>query len=252
MPERRLRLLVACGAAGGIAATFNAPIAGVFFALELILRDFEAESFGVVVLGRSTADGDGAGRVRVEALPTLPAFRLVSPLEYSLYAALGVAGGFRRRRVHPRALRYRGRRRPDLARPRVAAARPSAASCSACCCSRCRRCTASVTPCSSGGRRAATSSRSCCILIGGKIVATSLTIAIGGSGGVFAPSLFMGAMLGSAFGPALHSCSPARQRAAGAYGLVGMGAVFAAAARAPITAVIIVFELTGEYASSCP
>ena len=85
------------------------------------------------------------------------------------------------------------------------------------------------------------------VLLAGKILATSLTIAIGGSGGVFAPSLFMGAMLGSAYGRGLHALLPTMTAHGGAYGLVGMGAVFAAAARAPITAVIIVFELTRDY-----
>jgi CIC family chloride channel protein len=84
-------------------------------------------------------------------------------------------------------------------------------------------------------------------LLLGKIVATSLTIAIGGSGGVFAPSLFMGAMLGSAYGIGVHHLLPGLTGPAGAYGIVGMGAVFAGAARAPITAVIIIFELTGDY-----
>jgi CIC family chloride channel protein len=84
-------------------------------------------------------------------------------------------------------------------------------------------------------------------LLAGKILATSLTIAIGGSGGVFAPSLFMGAMLGSAYGTGVHHVLPGLTGPAGAYGLVGMGAVFAGAARAPITAVIIIFELTGDY-----
>jgi CIC family chloride channel protein len=84
-------------------------------------------------------------------------------------------------------------------------------------------------------------------LLVAKILATSLTMWIGGSGGVFAPSLFMGAMLGSAYGSIAHRLLPHLAAAAGAYGLVGMGAVFAAAARAPITAVLIVFELTGDY-----
>ena len=79
------------------------------------------------------------------------------------------------------------------------------------------------------------------------MLATSLTIAIGGSGGVFAPSLFMGAMLGTAYGHVLQVLQPGIVGPAGAYGLVGMGAVFAATARAPITAVLIIFELTGEY-----
>ncbi|MGN6635657.1 MAG: chloride channel protein, partial [Oryzihumus sp.] len=79
-----------------------------------------------------------------------------------------------------------------------------------------------------------------------------LTIGIGGSGGVFAPSLFIGAMLGSAFGEAMHLVAPGIAGPVGAYGLIGMGAVFAGAARAPITAVIIMFELTGEYTIILP
>ena len=84
-------------------------------------------------------------------------------------------------------------------------------------------------------------------LLVAKIFATSLTMWIGGSGGVFAPSLFMGAMLGSAYGAVAHQLLPGVAAAAGAYGLVGMGAVFAATARAPITGLIIIFELTGNY-----
>src|ERR1019366_10662209 len=84
-------------------------------------------------------------------------------------------------------------------------------------------------------------------LLAAKILATSLTMWIGGSGGVFAPSLFMGAMLGSAYGAVAHGMFPQLAISAGAYGLVGMGAVFAATSRAPITAVLIIFELTGDY-----
>ena len=78
MPAPRLRLLVACGAAGGISATFNAPIAGVFFALELILRDFEAESFGVVVLSSVMADVIGRAAFGSQPFLTLPGFHLQS------------------------------------------------------------------------------------------------------------------------------------------------------------------------------
>jgi CBS domain-containing protein len=84
------------------------------------------------------------------------------------------------------------------------------------------------------------------------MLATSLTIGIGGSGGVFAPSLFMGAMLGTAYGDLVHRFLPGLTAPPGAYGLVGMGAVFAGAARAPITAIIIIFELTGDYTSILP
>ncbi|HUZ69265.1 MAG TPA: chloride channel protein, partial [Candidatus Saccharimonadales bacterium] len=90
------------------------------------------------------------------------------------------------------------------------------------------------------------------VLLAGKIIATSLTIGIGGSGGVFAPSLFMGAMLGTGFGQVAGMLFHGAVAPAGAYGLVGMGAVFAGAARAPITAVIIIFELTGDYTIILP
>jgi CIC family chloride channel protein len=85
------------------------------------------------------------------------------------------------------------------------------------------------------------------VLLLGKLLATSLTIAIGGSGGVFAPSLFMGAMLGAAYGDAVGGIAPHLAGQPGAYGLVGMGAVFAAAGRAPITSLLIIFELIGDY-----
>jgi CIC family chloride channel protein len=80
-----------------------------------------------------------------------------------------------------------------------------------------------------------------------KLIATSLTLGSGGSGGVFAPSLFMGAMLGAGFGLITHTLFPGIGISPGAYALVGMGAVFAASGHAPITAVIIMFELTGDY-----
>ena len=85
------------------------------------------------------------------------------------------------------------------------------------------------------------------ILVVVKILATSLTLGSGGSGGVFAPSLFMGAMLGGAFGSVVHRWFEDITAMPGAYALVGMAAVFAAVARAPMTAVIILFEMTGDY-----
>ena len=85
------------------------------------------------------------------------------------------------------------------------------------------------------------------VLVVAKILAVSVTIGSGGSGGVFAPSLFVGAMLGTAFGAIANLLFPGAIAPAGAYGLVGMAAVFSGAARAPITSVIILFELTSDY-----
>jgi CIC family chloride channel protein len=246
LPESRLRILVACGAAGGISATFNAPIAGVFFGLELILRDFAAESFGVVVLSSFTADIIGRAAFGSNPFLRLPSFELRSPLEYPLYATLGLAAAlvgvaFIRVLYGTEDLLDRLWRGPEWLRPAVGGvllglvllALPQLYG-------------VGYPPLEKaiGGHYVFWFML---LLLAGKLVATSLTIGIGGSGGVFAPSLFMGAMLGSAYGAGLHSLLPGLTAPAGAYGLVGMGAVFAAAARAPITAVIIIFELTNDY-----
>lgn len=246
VPESRLRVLVACGAAGGISATFNAPIAGVFFGLELILRDFEAESFGVVVLSSFVADIIGRAAFGSQVFLHLPGFQLRSPVEYPLYAGLGLLAAFVGVAfirvlygLEDRADRiWRG---PEWLRPAAGGALLGLLLLAL------PELYGVGYPPLVHAIRGDYALWLLLALLAGKILATSLTIAIGGSGGVFAPSLFMGAMLGSAYGSGVHHFLPGLTAPAGAYGLVGMGAVFAAAARAPITAVIIIFELTGDY-----
>ena len=244
--ESQMRLLVACGAAGGIAATFNAPIAGVFFALELILRNFETRSFGLVVLSSVTADGVGRAAFGSHPFLTLPGFSFSSPVELILYAGLGVLAsgvgvGFVRVLYAGEDVADRLWRGPDWLRPAVGGILLGLL-------------LLAVPEMYGVGypvlEHAVAGHYVIAVLVGllaAKVLATSLTMWIGGSGGVFAPSLFMGAMLGSAYGAIAHDALPHLAAAAGAYGLVGMGAVFAAAARAPITAVLIIFELTGDY-----
>jgi CIC family chloride channel protein len=244
--ESELRLLVACGAAAGISATFNAPIAGVFFALELILRNFDAESFGFVVLSSVTADAIGRAVFGSHPFLTLPGFAFTSPLELVLYAGLGVLAvgvgvTFIRVLYVGEDLADRLWRGPSWLRPAAGGvllgllllAVPEMYGVGY-----------PVLQHAVGGRYVILALLG---LLAAKILATSLTMWIGGSGGVFAPSLFMGAMLGCAYGAVAHHLLPGLAAAAGAYGLVGMGAVFAATARAPITGVIIIFELTGDY-----
>ena len=244
--ESQLRLLVACGAAGGISATFNAPIAGVFFALELILRNFETQSFGLVVVSSVLADAIGRAVFGDHAFLSLPAFTFSSPLELVLYAGLGVLATavgviFIRVLYGGEDLADRLWRGPEWLRPGVGGILLGLL--------------LLVVPQMYGVgypvlERAVGGHYVLLALLGllaAKLLATSLTMWIGGSGGVFAPSLFMGAMLGGAYGTVFHHLLPGLAANPGAYALVGMGAVFAACARAPITAVIIVFELTGDY-----
>jgi CIC family chloride channel protein len=246
VPESRLRLLVACGAAGGISATFNAPIAGVFFGLELILRDFQTDSFGVVVLASVTADVIGRAAFGAHPFLTLPAFHLASPLDYGFYAILGllaavVGVGFTRVLYGLEDVFDRFWPGPRWARPATGGALLGLLLLGL------PQLYGVGYPVLEGAIRQRYVLWLVVALLVGKMAATSLTIAIGGSGGVFASSLFMGAMAGTAFGTVLHHLAPGLAGPPGAYGLIGMGAVFAGAARAPITAVMIIFELTGDY-----
>lgn len=247
----RVRLLVACGAAGGISATFNTPLAGPFFAMELILRDFAAESFGAVVLSSVTASVVGRALLGDEPFLELPAFAVRSAAEYPLYIALGVVVGIVG--VAFSKLLYLVEdacdwawRGPEWARPAVGGVFLGGL-------------LIAVPQLYGVGYPVLQDAVHGRYLLGmllllmvGKMFATSLTIGIGGSGGVFAPTLFIGAMAGTAFGALAHEAFPHATEAAGAYGLIGMGAALAGATRAPITAVIILFELTGQYSIILP
>ncbi|MFJ7150309.1 chloride channel protein [Streptomyces sp. NPDC100445] len=249
--EGRLRLLVACGAAGGIAATFNAPLAGVFFAMELVLGTFSAEAFGAAVLSSVTASVIGRAAYGDVAFLTLPRFHVDHLTQYGLFALLGVLAavvgvGFSRLLYLIEDACDWLWRGPEWLRPAVGGlalgvlllALPEMYGVGY-----------PVLENATEGRYAI---GLLLLLLIGKVLATSLTIGIGGSGGVFAPSLFIGAMLGAAYGLGAHDLLPGTAGAVGAYALVGMGAVFAGASRAPITAVVILFELTGEYTIILP
>ena len=241
--------MVAGGAAGGIAATFNAPIAGVFFALEVILRRFNVRNFTLVVVSAVVAnmiaiaiEGDRPGIV-------IPDYALESAIEIGLYALLGLAAAFVG--VFWLRLLYLVEDIFEVL-PTSSYTNPS----SPCSpwgrsASGTTRCSAPASPPSSkppSVRSRPAPSRSPGHQTAGHLAHPRRRRLRG----VFAPSLFIGAMLGGLFGAAFVELAPDQVGPSGAYAVVGMAAVFAAAARAPITSLFIVFELTRDYSLILP
>jgi CIC family chloride channel protein len=255
--EERTRNLVACGAAAGISATFNAPIAGFIFALEVILGDFGVRNFSSVALAAVTADV--IGRISFGNNPafTIPTYQLVSNWEYLLYAVLGVlaaiVGVFYVRVIYGSEDLFDKRLKLNPAlKPAIGGLLLGLF---ALACTRLIPLPDTGIPQMYGvGYETISVALLGNLTIGAalglmifKIAATSLTLGSGASGGIFAPSLFIGAALGAGLGGVVTRWLPGIASPPGAYALVGMGAVFAGAAHAPITAILILFELTDDY-----
>jgi len=241
----RMKILVGCGAAAGIAATFNAPLAGSMFAFEIVLDEFAITVFSPIIISAVTATA--VSRHFLGDVPAflVPAYKLISPWELSLYGALGFFCAFVA--VSFTTLLYRvedafeslkfpeylkaplgglliglmglwlphilgvGYGAIDLALEQQLAWQVMA------------------------------------VLIIYKILATSVTIGSGGSGGIFAPSLFIGSMVGGLYGAIVHSVFPGVTASSGAYSIVGMGGVVSATTHGPLSAILILFEMTGDY-----
>jgi len=249
--QRRLRTLVACGAAAGIAGTFNAPVAGSLFAAEVILADFGVAQFSPIVISAVAATVVGHHFLGDMPAFVVPTYSLVSYSELFAYAGLGLVCGLaaiafvrvlylmedvldRARRMWPPLKAAMG----GLAVGVIALWFPHVYGV---------------------GYQAISAALAgdlgwqlLVALIGLKILATSITIGSGGSGGIFAPSLFIGAMTGGAVGSLVHALWPGATAGPGAYALVGMAAVVGAATHAPITAILIIFELTTDYKIMLP
>jgi len=243
--QDRRRTFVGCGAAAGIAATFNAPIGGVLFALEILLGDFGVSTFSPIVLSSVTATI--ISRYHFGDFPAfiVPHYEVVSYWEYPLYLGLGViaalVGILFVTTLYKSEDLFDEIPIPVYLKGIVGGALVG--------------CMLIVFPQVFGVGYGAIdlaltnklTTMMLFTLIFVKIVATSLTIGGGMSGGIFAPSLMIGAMAGGWFGQLMHSFFPDFTATGGAYALVAMGAVVSATTHAPITAILILFELTSQY-----
>jgi CIC family chloride channel protein len=251
LSEENLRLLVACGAAGGIAATFNAPLAGVFFSLEVILRRFTTRNFSVVVLSAVVATVTAVAiRGDEEAIP-IPPYELESGFEIPIYALLGVVSAAVAvvfiRTLYWAEDYFEGLRfPPPMAMPVLGGALIGLIALL-------DDGVLGLSQDTLGDVLAGEeSTRAMAVLLVLALAAICITIGSGASGGVFRPALFVGAMAGGVFGSVVHGLFPGPTATSGAYATVGMAAVFAGAARAPITAVLILFEMTRDYGIVLP
>ena len=255
----RVKILVGCGAAAGISAVFNAPIAGVIFALEVILGDFTIKTFSPVIL--SSVLASVVSRTILHDTPAfiVPPYELVSAWEIPLYILLGGFAGivaviftktlYLTEDVFDYKIKVPGYLKPALGGLLLGFAGLLALKLNYAGFHH-----LSAPAIFSDGYETISS------VLGGeglwytmlalvvlKILATNLTLGSGNSGGIFAPSLFMGAMAGGFFGYVAHSLFPGVTAHPGAYALVGMAAVVAGTTHATITSILIVFEMTKDY-----
>ncbi len=250
LPEEWVKTLVACGAAGGISATFNAPIAGVFFAHEVILGRMLTRHFGFVVISSVVADVVGHAFMGDTQTFRVPAYSLTSNWEFLLYLLLGILAAVIAitfiRTLYGFEDIFARFKIPEYIKPALGGLIVGGIGL--------------FSPYLfgvgyDGVEEVLLGHIGITMLVGLlflKILATSFTLGSGGSGGIFAPSLFMGAMLGGMFGELTNMAWPDIVAPSGAYALVGMAAVFSGVARAPITSIIILFEMTRTYSIMLP
>jgi chloride channel protein, CIC family len=249
-PEK-VKALIPVGAAAAIAAAFNTPLAAVLFALEEVVGDLHAPVLGSVVLASATSWAMLRLLLGNHPLFEVPQYQLIHPIEFGFYALLGVAGGFVSIAFTKLLLSMRER---FLGFPRK---------------------TLWFQPVVGGlavgimgwfvpqllgvgykhvgeALNGSMALKLMILLLVLKLVAVAVSYASGNAGGIFGPSLFLGAMLGGVVGNVAHGLFPNYTGTPGAYALVGMGTAFAGIVRAPMTSVVMIFEITRDYAVIVP
>lgn len=252
------RRLIPVGAAAGIAAAFNAPIAAVTFTIEEVVGQLDQTVLSGVIVAAALAaviERSVLGTHPVFAVPQ--AFGLTDARSLLIYAALGLAAGLLSvvftDSILALRLRFRAMRRlPDWAQPALGGLVTGVLTVAV-------LFYVGIGGINGGGYHVIEASlsgnlplRVLLVLCAAKLVATVFSYSSGGAGGIFAPSLFMGAMLGGAFGAVDRSVFGHGEEVMGAFALVGMGATFCGTIRAPMTSVLIIVELTSGYGLILP
>jgi CIC family chloride channel protein len=242
VPASQLRTIVGCGAAAGISATFNAPIAGALFAAEIVVGNFAVAQLSPIVISSVVATVLSRFVLGNQPAFPVPAYELVSPFELMPYMLVGFVAGFVALAfmlaLYWSEDLFDALPLPEWIRPAlggllvgiIGIELPNVFGVGY----------STIADALTGALPATLLA----VLLVAKVLATSITLGSGGSGGVFAPSLFLGATTGGLLGTFIHQWFPESTASSGAYALVTMGAVVAAATHAPITAIIMIFELT--------
>ncbi len=250
LPERDVRVLVAAGAGAGISATFNAPIAGLFFAMEVILREFALRHVHTIVIASVAGAVISHSVIGEDLTFQVPSYALDDPRQLLLYALLGLAAVASAWlflvlldlfEMHPQRL-------PDWLRPlafglglaMIGTVAPQVLGTG-------QQFVGELLRNETGLAWGALA-----FLAVSKALATSVTLGGRGAGGIFMPSLFLGAATGGAMALLLDGVWRLSAIEPGAFALVGMAATFSAVARAPLTSILIVFEITGDYGMVLP
>ena len=249
--QEKVKALLPVGASAAIAAAFNTPMAAVLFSLEEVMGDLNAPILGSVVLASATSWAVLRLLLGNNPLFHVPQYELVNPLEFAIYAVLGVAGGFLSAAFTSLLLYIRKRflllpMRTRWWHPVTGGVLvglmgwfvPQALGVGY-----------SYVGDALNGNMAF---KLMALLVVLKLVGVAACYGSGNAGGIFGPSLFLGAMLGGTIGSIAHHFLPLSTAAPGAYALVGMGALFAGVVRAPMTSVLMIFEMTHDYAVIVP